>query len=112
VTAFPAAGASGPLLSGPPETGPVATAAVDRDAAGAPALRWSPDPLLGPPYEQAPLGPATLVRGPGTAPGTAEPTSREQVPVLAAGADAAAQEAALARHGAVLVPLVAPTRRG
>ncbi|WP_159795549.1 hypothetical protein [Puerhibacterium puerhi] len=89
------------------ETGPVAASAVDRDSAAAPPLRWAPDPLLGSPYEQAALGPATLVRGPAPAAGAAGPR-RERVPELAAGADAAAQDAALAQHGAVLVPLTGP----
>jgi hypothetical protein len=88
------------------QAGPVATSAVDRAAAAAPALRWTPDPLLGAPYEQAPLGPATLVRGPAPADGgTGTRHPRRRVPELPPGADAAAQAAALERHGAVLVPL-------
>jgi hypothetical protein len=103
VTASPAAG---PDHSG---TAPVATTTVDRDSTGAPALRWTPDPLLGAPYEQAPLGPATLVRGPAPADaGTGPEHRRERVPELPPGADAAAQDAALERHQAVLVRLTPP----
>ncbi|MFP3712280.1 hypothetical protein [Puerhibacterium sp. TATVAM-FAB25] len=103
MTASPAAGPDRA------ETGPVATSAVDRDGAGAPALRWAPDPLLGAPYVQAPLGPATLVRGPTPIGDDAGPRrSRGRVPELPPGADAAAQDAALERHGAVLVPLTPP----
>lgn len=89
-------------------TGPVAASAVDRDAAGAPVLRWSPDPLLGAPYEQAPLGPATLVRGPAPARDGGAREPRGRVPELPPGADVAAQDAALEQHGAVLVPLTPP----